>query len=169
MRPQETVTDQHGRFTFEKVPRGKTLLLVSEKEDWAGWHVAELPLDSEKEPEEVVIALERVPLVYGRVVEHETSLPIPGAGVKITQNWYRPTLTLFSESLLRTQKSDAENGFSLRLLPGTWQLDGEAKEYKHAYGQDEYRRLKDLGRISLTVASGKTDPECPLVLELEKA
>ncbi len=169
IQPQKTVTNQHGRFAFEKAPHGKTVALVSEKEDWAGWHVAELPLDFEKEPEEVAIALERVPLVYGRVVEHETSLPIPGARVEITQNWYRPTLTLFSENVLRTQKSDAENGFSLRLLPGTWQLDGEAKEYKHAFGHDEHGRLKDLGRIWLTVASGKTDPECPLVLELEKA
>ena len=42
---QTTVSDQQGRFALEKVPYGETYLPLSQKGDWGGCKMVQLPLD----------------------------------------------------------------------------------------------------------------------------
>jgi len=167
---QRTVTDERGQFVFEKAPYGKTVLLVCQKGEWGGWKIVELPLDAEKKPERVKLAVERVPLVHGRVVDSQTQEPIAGASVKVTLRSRDPRqvhLSLFSDSLMRIEKSDVTEGFSFRLLPGLWELEGMAEGYIPSKASGFRRMWLDL-KYELEVASGKTDPACPLTVELTK-
>jgi len=163
---QTTVSDQQGRFAFEKVPFGKTFLVFSQKEEWGGWKMVELPLDPEKEPERFALAIERVPPVYGRVVEHQTLKPIPGAEVDVSMHEH--PLNLFSGSLKRFEKSDEEKGFSFRLLPGRWYLEGAAENCWPTQTRVEDGSYKELGRVQISIAYGKSQPESPLLLELTR-
>jgi hypothetical protein len=163
---QTTASDQQGQFAFEKVPFGKTYLLSSQKGEWGGWKMVELPLDSKEEPNGVALAIERVPLVYGRVVEYETFEPIPGAGVMIRAEGVDRTLALFSGRLTRFEQCDEEKGFSFHLLPGYWWVEGKAENHHQTWARDG-GQPKSLSWVRMKVASGKTDPESPLLFQLQ--
>ncbi|MDP2898102.1 MAG: carboxypeptidase-like regulatory domain-containing protein [bacterium] len=163
---QTTVSDQQGQFAFERVPFGKTYLVLSEKGEWGGWKVVELPLSPSEKPERVALAIERVPLVHGRVVEYQTYKPIPGARVMICVEGSDHTLKLFCERLARFEKCDEEKGFSFHLLPGHWWVEGKAENH-HQMSAREGNDYKSLSWVRMKVASGKTDPESPLLFQLQ--
>lgn len=163
--PQETVSDQQGRFAFDRIPSGKTFLLVSQKEQWGGWKVVELPPDPEEEPRHLVLGVEPLPLVYGQVVEHETLRPVPGSRVHVSPvlTRYEGQIGLFMDKLERIEECAEDGSFSLYPLPGDWSLAGGAEGYVTFQGiGDDFEASP-----RLRVASGRAEPSSPIILKVE--
>lgn len=162
--PQETTTDGDGEFAFKKVEHGRTVLLIAEKDEWAGSKVVEVPLGPGEQPVRVELDVLPSTQVRGRVIDVEGEIPIAEAKVKVEPGFRSgdPSMRLFASRLTREVSTDRDGSFVVRLVPDRWHLSPIAEGY--AIWWDE--GSEESGSATVTVS--ETRPQDAIVLKMKK-